>query len=608
MSGFVGIVNFNKFITKEENIIEKMNKKLQGNIEKQEVYFKDDFIQLGCINEPKKGSNLNTVIHNGIIYTIAFNGSIYNKNEIKNVLISKGVNFEPSSDSEILLKAFIYYGTDIFKKLNGAFCFAIWNNKTEEIILVRDHFGIKPLYYIYQSDSLIFATQLKSIIEHPNIEVKIDALGISELIGLGPAHTPGITLFKNIKELKPANFLIFNKHGTYVEEYWKIETKQHTDSFDVTCKKIRFLLEDSIKKQLEADSTVSTMLSGGLDSSIITAYASKYYKKSGKILETYSVDYLDNDKNFIKSDFQPNSDNYYINIMKNGFNTKHNKIVIDTPELVDYLEEAMIARDYPGMADVDSSLLLFCKNIKNKISISGECADEIFAGYPWFFREEALESNTFPWSIAIQERQILLNDEISKKINLKEYIDYRYNESLANVKILPTDDEDTANKRKISYLTINCFMNTLLDRASKMASNSGLEIRVPFCDYRIVEYMWNVPWEMKALNGREKGLLRYVVRDLLPEEIIERKKSPYPKTHNPTYLKAVKNKLAKIMDDKNSPINNLLDKKYIMEIINTDRKIFTRPWFGQLMTKPQLMAYLIQVNMWLEKYNVKIEL
>ena len=607
MSDFVGFVNFNKFITKDENIIEIMNQKLK-KIENKELYFKDDFIKIGCVIENEMENKLNTIIHNGVIYTIVFNGNIYNKNEIKNELISKGFYFEQNSDTEILLKAFIYYGTNIFNKLNGAFCFAIWNNKTEEIILVRDHFGIKPLYYTYQNDSLVFSTQLKSIIEHPDIEVKLDRIGMSELIGLGPAHTPGVTLFKNIKELKPANFLIFNKCGIYVEEYWKLETKEHTDSFDNTCKKIRFLLEDSIKKQLEADSAVSTMLSGGLDSSIITAYASKYYKKSGKILETYSVDYLDNDKNFIKSDFQPNSDNYYIDIMKNEFNTKHNKIVIDTPELLDSLEEAMVARDYPGMADVDSSLLLFCKNIKNKITVSGECADEIFAGYPWFFREDALESNTFPWSIALEERQSLLNDKISKKINLKEYIDYRYNESLANIKILPTDDEDTANKRKISYLTINWFMQTLLDRASKMASNSGLEIRVPFCDYRIVEYMWNVPWEMKALNGREKGLLRYIVRDLLPEEIVERKKSPYPKTHNPTNLKAVKNKLAKIMDDKNAPINNLLNREYIMDILNTDGMAFTRPWFGQLMTGPQLMAYLIQINMWLEKYNVKIEL
>ena len=427
----------------------------------------------------------------------------------------------------------------------------------------------------------------------------------------GPAHTPGVGIFKDINELKPAHFLLFNKSGIHIEEYWKLETKEHTDSFGKTCETIRYLLEDSISKQLVTDMSICTMLSGGLDSSIITAYASNYCKsKNMPRLNTFSVDYVDNDKNFVKSEFQPNSDNYYIDIMKRKFNTNHQQIVIDTPELAESLEEAMLARDYPGMADVDSSLLLFCKNIsrKAKVAISGECADEIFAGYPWFFRDDALNSNTFPWSIALCERQKLLSPEISKQINLKEYIDYRYNQSLGNIEILDNDSKETAAKRKISYLTINWFMQTLLDRADRMSKQYELDLRVPFCDYRIVQYLWNVPWEMKALNGREKGLLRYIVRDLLPEEIVDRKKSPYPKTHNPTYLLAVKNKLKKIMYNKNSPINNLLNREYIIDIIETDGKVFARPWFGQLMTGPQLMAYLCQVNIWLEKYNPKIEI
>lgn len=238
----------------------------------------------------------------------------------------------------------------------------------------------------------------------------------------------------------------------------------------------------------------------------------------------------------------------------------------------------------------------------------GECSDEIFAGYPWFFREDALNSNTFPWSIALNERQNLLNSDIAKEVNLKEYVDFRYKESLDKVEILDCDSKETAEKRKISYLTLNWFMQTLLDRSDRMSMYNGLELRVPFCDYRLVDYMWNVPWEMKALNGREKGLLRYVVRDLLPDEIINRKKSPYPKTHNPTYLKAVKEMLADIMQKPDAPINSLLNRKYILEILETDGKAFTRPWFGQLMTGPQLMAYLCQVNMWLERYQPKIEL
>ena len=354
-----------------------------------------------------------------------------------------------------------------------------------------------------------------------------------------------------------------------------------------------------------------TFLSGGLDSSIITKYASDYYKNSNlPLLDTYSIDYVDNDKNFVKSDFQPNSDKYYINLMCKSCHVNHHNIIIDTPELASYLYDSMIARDMPGMADIDSSLLLFCKHVKKEktVALTGECADEIFGGYPWFFREDALHSGTFPWSIAIDERQSLLNSELSTKINLKEYIDFRYNESLAEVDLLDSDSPETIEKRKISYLTLNWFMQTLLDRSDRMAMYNGVELRVPFCDYRLAQYVWNIPWEMKALNGREKGLLRYICKDFLPSEIVDRKKSPYPKTHNPTYLSKVKNMLENIMDNINAPINQLLNRQYILEILNTNGSNFSRPWFGQLMTGPQLMAYLCQVNMWLEKYQPKIEL
>ena len=394
-------------------------------------------------------------------------------------------------------------------------------------------------------------------------------------------------------------------------KYWSLESLTHKDDFKTTCDKTRFLLEDSIEKQLVSDVPLGCFLSGGLDSSIITAYASKHYQKLGMSpLQTFSVDYVDNDKNFVKSDFQPNSDNYYINIMKNTFSTNHHQIVIDTPELAEALENAMIMRDYPGMADVDSSLLLFCEHVKKDVSVvlSGECADEVFGGYPWFFREDALNSNTFPWSIAISERQELLNHDIAKKVDLKDYIDFRYNESLSEVTILDEDTPETAQKRKIFHLNLNWFMQTLLDRSDRCSMAHGLEMRVPFCDYRLVQYVWNIPWEMKSLNGREKGMLRHIAKDILPDEIVTRKKSPYPKTHNPTYLTAVKSKLTSIMQDKNAPINDLLNRDYILDILNTNGESFKRPWFGQLMTGPQLMAYLCQVNMWLEKYNPKLEI
>ena len=617
MCGYTGITNVRKKISSEDLMsnIQLMTKSLTHRGPNENNYFTSDNICLGhqrlVVIDKEHGKQPMSCTYEGTTYTLVYNGQLYNTNEIRNNLKSFGFEFDGYSDTEVILKAYIHYGTEIFKEFNGIFSFAIWNNTKKELLLCRDHFGIKPLFYSILDDTILFASEIKAILNHPKIKAKIDKQGISELFGIGPAHTPGTTVFKNIYELKPAHFGIFNLDGFKTYEYWKMETKKHPDNFETTCNTVKNLLEDSIQKQLVSDVPLCAMMSGGLDSSIIVAYASKYYKENYNLpLETFSIDYVDNDKNFVKSDFQPNSDNYYIDIMKKEYNTNHHSIVIDTPELASYLEDAMIARDMPGMADVDSSLLLFCKHIKEHatVALSGECSDEIFAGYPWFFREDALNSRTFPWSIALDERQSILNPLISKKINLRDYINFRYNESINKVEFLDSDSKETKEKRIISYLTLNWFMQTLLDRSDRMSMYNSLELRVPFCDYRIVEYLWNIPWEMKALNGREKGLLRYIVKDILPDEIVNRKKSPYPKTHNPNYLKAVKQMLTEIMNKTNAPIYDLLNKEYIKEILDTDGKAFTRPWFGQLMTGPQLMAYLCQVNMWLEKYKPTIEI
>ena len=545
-------------------------------------------------------------------YAICYNGQLYNTEDLRKELLEIGYTFEGYSDTEVVLKGFVEFGYELPKKLNGVYSFAIWNQKKQELYFARDPFGIKPLFYSIVDGTILFASEIKAILKHPSVETVVDKQGISELIGLGPCHTPGLTVFKNIYEIKPGYYAVYKSSGFYEIQYWNLISKRYTDSFSETCEKIRFLLQDAIERQLVSDVPLCTFLSGGLDSSIITTYVSRYYqKKNLPTLHTYSVDYIDNDKNFVKSDFEPNSDKDYITLMAEKLQTKHHTILIDTPELAESLEEAMIARDMPGMADVDSSLLLFCKKVKESgmtVAISGECADEIFAGYPWFFREDALRSNTFPWSIALTERQQLLNPALAEKINLKEYIDYRYRESLAQVPTLDYDSKETAEKRKITYLTQTWFMQTLLERSDRMALANGLDIRVPFCDYRIVEYLWNIPWEVKSLNSREKGLLRYVVKDILPEEIVSRKKSPYPKTHNPNYLAKVKEMLSTILQNPNAPIHQLLNDNYMKEILETDGKAFSRPWFGQLMTGPQLMAYLCQVNMWLERYEPRIEL
>lgn len=615
MCGFTGYANFIDKIHHSKSVIQQMNASLSKRGPDEDGYYYSDYVHFAhkrlIVIDPEGGKQPMIEHYSYGDYIICYNGQIYNTKELKNTLIENGFEINTHSDTEILLKSYIHFGNSVVNYLNGIFAFAIFNTKKEELFIARDHFGVKPFFYTIQNNTFIFASEIKAIFKFPGVEKIIDSQGISELFGIGPSHTSGTTVFKNIFELKPAHFGVFNKSCLHLTKYWSLKSKEHTDSLGKTCEKIKYFLNDSITSQLVSDKPICTFLSGGLDSSIITKFAADYYQKEGlPPLDTYSIDYVDNDKNFVKSDFQPNSDNYYIDLMTKNLHTKHHKIIIDTPELASSLEDAMIARDMPGMADIDSSLLLFCKNVKNEmtVALTGECADEIFGGYPWFFREDSLNSGTFPWSIAIEERQKLLNSDISSKVNLKDYIDYRYNESLKEVEILESDSKETAEKRKISYLTLNWFMQTLLDRSDRMAMYNGFELRVPFCDYRLAEYVWNIPWEMKALKGREKGLLRYVCKDFLPDEIVDRKKSPYPKTHNPTYLSKVKIMLSNIMEKSDAPINSLLNRDYILSILESNGEAFSRPWFGQLMTGPQLMAYLCQVNMWLEKYQPKIEL
>ncbi len=591
MCGFCGIVNYSKNISNDYHIIRNMSRTLSSRGPDEDGLFFENNVNLGhkrlIVIDPQNGKQPMSYSFQGSLYTIVYNGQIYNVPEIKKVLLENGFSFKGHCDTEVLLKAYIHFGYDVVKHLNGIFSFAVWDSVKKELYIARDHFGIKPLFYTFKNNNFVFGSEIKALLEHPDVSACIDEYGFCELFGIGPSHTPGLTPFKDIYELKPGYFGVFDNNGLKLEQYFKLETKPHTDNFEDTCKKINFYLDDSINRQLVSDVPLGMMLSGGLDSSIITAYASKRFSDCPEKFKTFSVDYLDNDINFKKNDFQPNSDREFIEIMLKKFGCNHSSIVLDTPELASALESAMIARDMPGMADVDSSFYLFCKEIKKDVSVvlSGECSDEIFAGYPWFFREDALNSNTFPWSIAISERQHLLKPDIAKKINLRDYIDCRYKQSLSQIDFLDSDSMETIEKRRISYLTLNWWMQTLLDRSDRMSMASGLEVRVPFCDYRLVQYMWNVPWEMKALNGREKGLLRYVVKDILPEEIVERKKSPYPKTYNPTYLNTVKSMLNKILADKNAPIKSILNESYIEEIINSNGSAFSRPWFGQLMTR-----------------------
>ncbi|WP_144488773.1 asparagine synthase (glutamine-hydrolyzing) [Bacillus thuringiensis] len=591
MCGITGWVDYKRSLEGERDVVTKMAETLaKRGPDDNKVWIKGN-VAFGhkrlIVVDPEGGKQPMTCLKDETNYAICYNGELYNTEDIRKELLRRGYTFKGHSDTEVLLASYIEWKEECVDHLNGIYAFAVWDEQKEQVFIARDRLGVKPLFYKYDSGRLLFGSELKAILAHPDVKAEVTLEGLSEIFGLGPSRTPGHGIYAGIKELRPGHAMTFSKNGLCIWRYWNVESKKHEDSFEETVEKTRFLLQDAITRQLVSDVPLCTFLSGGVDSSAITAIAAKEYERSGKgQLHTYSVDYEDNDKYFKANAFQPNSDAPFINLMTETFQTTHHRCVISNEKLAEYLTEAVLVRDLPGMADIDSSLLWFCREIKQDfvVGLSGECADEIFGGYPWFYREDDLQSSAFPWMRSTEAREQLLKKEWRNKLNLQQYVQRRYEESIQEVPILEGESPLEAKRRQLFYLNMVWFMTTLLDRKDRMSMGASLEVRVPFADHRLVEYAWNIPWEMKMYKNREKGLLRKVLEDVLPHDILYRKKSPYPKTHNPHYTKAVTVWLQNLLMDKGSILHELFDKEQLNGLIQSGGSAFQTPWFGQLNT------------------------
>lgn len=533
--------------------------------------------------------------------TIVYNGELYNAPELRQELINLGETFDTASDTEVLLRAYLRWGDCCPKKLNGIFAFAVYDPDRRRLFFARDPIGVKPLFYAQRGGSLFFASELKSLLCFPEILPVVDARGLYDLLFLGPGRTPGYGVFRGVYELEPGTCGYFDETGLHISRYWQLHDAPCTDSFEEASQKTRYLLEDSIRRQLVSDVPIGTFLSGGLDSSIISSVAAKYLGH----IDTYSVDYRDNARYFRANHFQPNSDSDYIGLMEDYLGANGHRIILDTDQLVSALFEAAEARDLPGMADVDSSMLLLCRATKKSstVILSGECADEIFGGYPWYRDPEIRAVNGFPWAQTTDYRATFVAPELLSWLDPREFVDNRYQETLRQAEILPGTDPLERRMKEMMVLNLRWFMQTLLDRKDRMSMWSGLEVRVPFCDKRIVEYLYTVPWRYKDYQGQEKGLLRHAFRDLLPQEIAQRKKSPYPKTWNPDYMAAVSRLLREELENPRSPLLDFLSKDALLGLCSENRSL---PWYGQLMTTPQTIAYFLQLAHWMRSYHVEL--
>lgn len=537
---------------------------------------------------------------------IIYNGELYNTPELRTELMSRGHEFVGHSDTEVLLHAYLEWKTDAFARLNGIFAFAIWEKRERRLTLCRDRLGVKPLFFAPIRNGLTFGSTIDTVLCHPEIEPVIDEDGLRTLLLLGPARPPESGVFRQIKSLLPGHFAILTPENFTDHVYWQLEAHEHEDDLPTTIERTHTLICDAARRQLVSDMPLACFLSGGLDSSILSMLAAKDYAARGETLHTWSVDYRDNDKYFTKSIFQPNSDDSYIDQMVNFLGTHHHRVVLEPEALCAALLPATDARALPGMADVDSSLLLFCAAVKRggtTVCLSGECADELFGGYPWYHREEILFEDTFPWSRSVGLRLGLLTPDAVR--NGEEFVRQHYRDTCDRAPKLSSDDKKAARMREMFVLNLDWFMATLLDRKDRMSMYSGLEVRVPFCDHRIVEYAYNMPWDFKSLEGREKGIVRRAFANELPKDIVFRKKSPYPKTFHPVYTRLCADYVRRIFEDNTSVAATLFDRNAVQKLMQRPESL-AEPWFGQLMRTPQIFAYIIQLDRWFRHYHVKI--
>ena len=554
-----------------------------------------------AIIDPEGGQQPMKLNWQGKHYTLVYNGELYNTAQLRQELEKLGHTFETLSDTEVLLHAYVQWQEGCLSRLNGIFAFAVHCRQTGQVFLARDPMGVKPLFYMMHKGGLLFASELKTILCYPQVPRQLDAEGAAQLLLLGPGRIPGSGVLRGIRELEPGYWGLYDGEMLHLHCYWSLKDREHTDSFPETVEKVRQLVVDSIERQTVADVPIGTFLSGGLDSSLITAVCANGVPNGP--LPTFSLDFQNNDRYFVPGYFQPESDNSYITLMREHFSTDHHWTVLTPEQLLGALEQATVARDLPGMADVDFSLLLFCREISQhvKVALSGECADEIFGGYPWYRDPRLRDSEGFPWSQNIQRRQGLLHPRYT--LDGRSFVGDLYADTIARCDILPGTSAEDVKVKQMVNLNQRWFMQTLLDRKDRMSMYSGLEVRVPFCDHRIAQYLYGVPWKFKDYRDTEKGLLRKAMEGYLPQQVLWRKKSPYPKTYDPRYLQLVAQQLKLLLQNKQAPIHSLVRKEALEELMVCDPE---QPWYGQLMKQPQTIAYMLQLNFWLEHYGISV--
>lgn len=555
-----------------------------------------------AVMDPARGGQPMQATHRGNTYTIIYNGEIYNCTTLRRELSKLGAIFVTECDTEVVLWSYILWGEDAPTHLNGIFAFAVYDPERAQVFVARDRLGVKPFFYARCGTKFLFASEVKGILATKEIPAEVTREGLWQLLYLAPVTLPGQSVFAHVKELLPAHAGRITKEGFSTWPYWKLEARECRDDAETAAATVRELFRDAVTRQLESDVPLAVLLSGGLDSSAITAVAAEVLRHRKKPLSTYSFEYEGNKESFRPTLFQPQGDDQYAAQLAAELGTAHTVLTAPNEKVASLLSDAALTRDLPGQADIDSSLLYFCKKIKSRhtVLLSGECSDEIFGGYPWFYRPEMLSRDYFPWIHDPHARASLFDDALVQSGHGMEFLREVCRKSLADCPLLDGEDTEDETARKATWLSTRYFMANLLSRKDHMSMHSAVEVRVPFADHRILEYVFNVPWGIKYENGVEKALLRRAMTGSLPDRVLWRKKSPYPKTHAPSYEEAVRKLLAERLTQRGGFLAEYLDRRRLQALLDGEN----RTWQGQLMGRAQLLAWLYQLDVWFAHYGV----
>ncbi|EJN40192.1 asparagine synthase, glutamine-hydrolyzing [Pseudomonas sp. GM84] len=537
---------------------------------------------------------------------LVYTGEVYNHHELRERLRKAGHEFHTRSDTEVVLRAYLEWGEHCCEHLTGMFAFAVFDGRDGHFLLVRDRLGVKPLYYARHQQGLLFGSEIKAILAHPDFTRALDVVGLVDALSLSRGTVR--SALRGVDELPPGHRLSWRPNGQpKLSRYWQLQRREHQDDLATTVQRTRELLSKALGEQLYADVPVCSLLSGGLDSTALTAMAQQRLGAvQGGRVNSFSVDFVGQAEQFQSDAFRPERDQPYALAAAEYIGSQHQTILIDNRELVDDAARGAVYRANDSAAtfgDVDTSLYLLFKAIRghSTVAISGEAADEVFGGYAWFRDPEALAAPRFPWLSRMQLLQpALINPDFNRLCDFARYQDSCYHQALDSVEHLPGDSPQERRMREIGHMHLQRWLPILLDRKDRLSMAASLEVRVPFTDHELVEYVYNVPWAIKGKEGEEKWLLKQACADLLPAAVLQRRKSPYPTSANLAYERFLRARAQQLLGEASSPAFQVIDRARLTAELRKPEGYFN----SQL--RRNNLETALALDAWLREYRLAV--